>query len=358
MGNQASDLDSMVAAVVYSLFLQTLSKSPTIRYAPVLNIPRKHFGLRGEAPGAFSSAGIDINSVTFVDEIDLKELSSSKLVDVVMVDHNKLAESQKFLGPCIKGIIDHHKNEHLYESTSSFRHIKTIGSACSLVALQALEQAPEIITPEVATLLTSVILLDTSNMSPEVKKGTATDAEALEKLEKAGGTKSSEYKALYAKLLQQRNDISKFNSAQLLLKDTKFGVAGGVHYAICAVPLCLLQWVKKYHDFKSAVQGFIKEKGLDACLIMTMYTENGNFKRQLLSWTKSKEMSHNLHNELTRSDLELKHLKLNHGMDKDLVSAYQQHNVKSSRKQVMPLVDKFFSKKGCTENDGNNGNSK
>eukprot|EP00954_Amorphochlora_amoebiformis_P014664 1147417-Amorphochlora_amoeboformis.AAC.1 len=50
MGNQASDLDSMVCCVVYSFFLQVraLSKGSRCRYSPLINIPRKHFRLRGQ----------------------------------------------------------------------------------------------------------------------------------------------------------------------------------------------------------------------------------------------------------------------------------------------------------------------
>ena len=58
--------------MVYSFFLHKISKAPDVEYSPMINIPRKHFGLRGEAAGAFASAGIDVNMVPFADEIDLK----------------------------------------------------------------------------------------------------------------------------------------------------------------------------------------------------------------------------------------------------------------------------------------------
>mmetsp|Transcript_5407 Transcript_5407/g.9739 ORF Transcript_5407/g.9739 Transcript_5407/m.9739 type:complete len:399 (-) Transcript_5407:117-1313(-) len=347
MGNQASDLDSMVAAVVYSFFLQTLSKSSDVHFSPLFNIPRQHFALRGEAAGAFSSAGVDVSLVPFQDELDLKKLSESKSLSIVLVDHNKLADSQHFLSPHVVGIIDHHKEEGLYSSTSSAlgRIVEPIGSCCSLVALKALKEAPEIITPEIATLLTSVILLDTSCMSEEVKKGTPRDQQALDALEKKGGVKSSEYPSLFKKLLEERNDISKLSSDQLLIKDTKYGTINGWTFAIAGVPLSVEGWMHKDEEMMTSFDKMIKDENLDFLIAMTMFTsEENTFCRQLLVTGKDDKASEALASSLVESKiLDLKPLTKSPKAGTGFCSAYQQGNVRASRKQVMPLVNDVLS---------------
>uniref|UniRef100_A0A7S2TLT5 DHHA2 domain-containing protein n=1 Tax=Lotharella oceanica TaxID=641309 RepID=A0A7S2TLT5_9EUKA len=344
MGNQASDLDSMVAAVVYSFFLQTLSKSPDIRFSPLINIPRQHFPLRGEAADAFSSAGVDVSLVPFEDEVDLKKLSDAKGLSVILVDHNKLADNQEFLSPHVAGIIDHHKEEGLYDSTCTHgRIVEPIGSCCSLVALRALKEAPEIITPEIATLLTSVILLDTSCMSTEVKKGTPKDQQALHQLEKKGGIKSSSYSSLYETLLKARNDISKLNSAQLLIKDTKYGTINGWTFAIAGVPLSVEGWMARDEEMITAFDAMLKDQKLDFLIAMTMYTsEEHGFSRQLVVTGKDAKASETLASSLVEAKtLELKPLPKSPkaGNGSVFCHAYQQGNIRASRKQVMPMVN-------------------
>mmetsp|Transcript_18718 Transcript_18718/g.29741 ORF Transcript_18718/g.29741 Transcript_18718/m.29741 type:complete len:394 (-) Transcript_18718:86-1267(-) len=362
MGNQASDLDSMVAAVVYSFFLQSVSKVDDATFSPLINIPRKHFGLRGEAAGTFAGAGIDANMLPFVDDLDLRTLCEKKHANVVLVDHNKLANSQSFLAPYVVGIIDHHKDDQQYVSSCKFRQIETVGSCCSLVAHQVLKEAPEILTQEIATLLTSAILLDTSNMDPNIAKGTAKDKDALEQLEKAGGIKSNGYSRLYSKLMEERMDISNLSSAELLIKDTKYGGISEKRFAIASIPLRLKDWIDKDSKLLESWAQFSLEENLDALIVMTSFTmEEKNFCRELVIFgintppqdKKDKEMwiLPSIESGLLDSEekLDLEKLKILDSSIKDLSSkypkvflaAYKQRNIKASRKQIMPLIEKL-----------------
>eukprot|EP00471_Norrisiella_sphaerica_P012206 CAMPEP_0184494710 /NCGR_PEP_ID=MMETSP0113_2-20130426/29405_1 /TAXON_ID=91329 /ORGANISM="Norrisiella sphaerica, Strain BC52" /LENGTH=306 /DNA_ID=CAMNT_0026880573 /DNA_START=269 /DNA_END=1189 /DNA_ORIENTATION=+ len=291
--------------------------------------------------------------VPFADEVDLKTLSDEKCIDLLLVDHNKLAVSQEFLAPCVIGVLDHHKDEKMYEDTCRFRRIETIGSTCSLIALQMLAEAPDLMTPEIATLLTSVILLDTSNLDPKVEKATPMDTKALAGLRKAGGVGADDYGKLYSKLMDMRMDISKLSSAQLLIKDTKYGIANGLHFAIASVPLRLETWVKRDAKGLDAFREFCQEENLDALVVMTSFQDSeGKFARQLaiIGPERSQGPAKALAKEMEMSaKLEVKRLELDwdkgvSGSKGPFFRAYNQGNVKSSRKQVMPLVNEILAK--------------
>src|SRR5689334_3695775 len=113
MGNEACDLDSMAASVLYAYLLHALqlqgrpsTSSPppppaaaaaaaaavvvagVVVVVPVMNITREEFELRGEAPYVFGRAGIDTRALVFLDEIDLVALHESQRLHLTLVDHN------------------------------------------------------------------------------------------------------------------------------------------------------------------------------------------------------------------------------------------------------------------------------
>mmetsp|Transcript_9014 Transcript_9014/g.12400 ORF Transcript_9014/g.12400 Transcript_9014/m.12400 type:complete len:310 (-) Transcript_9014:148-1077(-) len=300
--------------------------------------------------------------IPFVDDLDLRTLCEKKHANIVLVDHNKLANSQSFLAPYVVGIIDHHKDEQQYVSSCKFRQIEVIGSCCSLVAHQVLEEAPKILTEEIATLLTSVILLDTSNMDPNIAKGTAKDKDALEQLEKAGGVKSNEYSRLYSRLLEKRADISKLSSADLLIKDTKYGRISGKTFAIASVPLRLQDWIDKDLKLLESWAQFSLEGNLDAVIVMTSFMEEKNFCRELVIFGVNTPQCDKENNAMgilptissglkdSKARLDLEELKILDSSVKSISSkypkvflaAYKQRNLRASRKQIMPLVEKLM----------------
>jgi inorganic pyrophosphatase/exopolyphosphatase len=82
----------------------------------LLNIPREDFRLRTDASWLLSSllsANIADTLLFVEDEAVVCLLSSSKRVSLVLVDHNRLAETQSNLAPLVVAIVDHHLNESL-----------------------------------------------------------------------------------------------------------------------------------------------------------------------------------------------------------------------------------------------------
>ncbi|GAB5360327.1 hypothetical protein AAMO2058_000617900 [Amorphochlora amoebiformis] len=352
MGNQASDLDSMVCCVVYSFFLQVraLSKGSRCRYSPLINIPRKHFRLRGDASEAFAQANIDVDSIPFLDDVDLKQMAESKSIEMVLVDHNKLSASQGFLSPHVVSIVDHHVDEKEYLSTTaSRRNIHATGSCATLVALEILSSSvgSSVVCPEIAYLLSSVILVDTCNLDPKMNKTTQKDLDALALLEKKGGVLKKDYSKLFNKILNDRNDISNLSSEELLIKDTKFGLVNGLHFAIAGVGLDLRAWVFRDGKLIDAFQSFRKQHKLQFAMAMTVFTDSkGIFRREMMI-VGSPSVTKHVEKSLLASDLKLSPISIGIGAPEKESEVYwctfEQGNVKASRKQLMPLLKSILT---------------
>lgn len=134
----ACDLDSQVSALLWAYYMQTTSGDESNIFIPVLNIPAKELKLRKDAVHLYQQIDKSlIDSLFFIDTIPLEQLISlttdngkdaddekkenenvchSKLeLKVHLMDHNKLSLSlDPILGPFVRFMIDHHKDEGQY----------------------------------------------------------------------------------------------------------------------------------------------------------------------------------------------------------------------------------------------------
>ena len=96
------------------LSCKTLSNIPAKQTAvvPVFNIPREDFCLRTEAVFLFKQFHLDLGFFTFIEDIELETLMETKKLKLTLVDHNVLAQAQKYLetavieilGECVSNI--------------------------------------------------------------------------------------------------------------------------------------------------------------------------------------------------------------------------------------------------------------
>ena len=63
----------------------------------MFNIPREDFCLRTEAVFLFKRFHLDSTCFTFVEDVDLQNLLETKRLQLVLVDHNILAQRQKHM---------------------------------------------------------------------------------------------------------------------------------------------------------------------------------------------------------------------------------------------------------------------
>jgi len=371
MGNEACDLDSVACAICYALFVHTTRGDKTC--VPYLNIPREELPLRQEVLHVLSRAGIDPAVLLFKDDLDLQRLVTAKSdadkhakanLTLTLVDHNRLASTQEDLAPYVIGIIDHHADEKLYAATTTaLRVIQPVGSASTLVAQRIHMEAPALLKrADVATLLLAAILLDTGNMDPALRKGTATDANVIRLLTPVcfpgvSTSADSESRAVatwYRELLRLRTDTSLLNTAQLLLKDVKYTVhADKIRFAISSVPLSLNQWIAQDEaNFLPHIRTFIGAKNLSFLVIMTTFTDDDQLlHRELMVIATSEAMLRAVTHSLLKEDRELRlegrslqlveRLAEYERVHKDVglqFAIYDQLDVSKSRKQVLPAI--------------------
>jgi len=89
---------SCVINILFILLKKLLSvpERPTA-VIPVFNIPREDFCLRTEAVFLFKRFHLESSYFTFVEDVDLQNLLETKRLQLVLVDHNILAQRQKHM---------------------------------------------------------------------------------------------------------------------------------------------------------------------------------------------------------------------------------------------------------------------
>lgn len=354
MGNEASDMDSMISSISYSFFLSKQFNSKEHVFFPVINIPREDFALRTETDYIFQKLGVKKENLQFYPEVQplLDQLKSSGSLHLILVDHNKLATSQEKLGDIVEEIVDHHKDEGLYNVPTNKRTIEMVGSCCTLVAEKIFSDstwAQSVLTPVVAELLLGTILLDTVNLDPKYKKVTPKDTDYAVRLAQKINFESNKQKELFDVLQEKRFDVSSLQTYDLLRADYKQWQMGNVMVGISSCKRSFAEWFQKDPNMTKDCERVTINMKLDIHFIMTQFMDNqNNMCRELGIYTKNKQLHDGAVAFLKTTDLELQEIypekaaQLSQGV---IITFYKQKNVGASRKQLQPLLDSFYSKK-------------
>ena len=119
-----------------------------------------------------------MSALLFTDSFDLDLLARSGRHDLTLVDHNHLAQHQSSLAESVRMIIDHHKDDHLFDHLQKEdRIIEAVGSASTLIARRAMHL--DSLDKDLARLLLPAILVDTLNMNPALGRGTMSDGASI-----------------------------------------------------------------------------------------------------------------------------------------------------------------------------------
>lgn len=384
LGNEAADADSIVSSLCCSYFdfLQhsvlpvesTVSKA----FIPFVSINRCELRLRRDVEVLLGKVNVLLEDLVCLDDIPSFVGLNPDSVHVTLLDHNHLSSKEvSFIKrlckidaslPLVTEIIDHHADfgQHV-ECCGMFRNIAynneqnvaEAGSACTLLAEKFLSQAKRL-DSDIATLLLGVIALDTINMSPQAGKGTPRDATAIAELAKVT---SHSTQGLYDELSNAKLDRGYWNglsAADCLLLDYKlFHVAAssdsGLKFDIgmAAVLLPIEDFLSKA-DLVGASAVYLQT--CDILVVMTLYDVRDVIHRDLLFISKSEDRLHSIEQflndtERTKLDLKLQAMDLkdtNYDAADSLASnglhyrVYRQGNIKASRKQLSPLLNKYY----------------
>ena len=277
MGNESADLDSIVSSIAYAyeLSVENPSGSTGGLYLPLLNIRKDEISLRKDILYLFQLLDISIEDLIFVDDkISLNFLFEEGRLYLNLVDHNVLRPAQAYLSNTIERIVDHHVDEHKHYPLLSNENklIANVGSNTTLIAEKILSNQ-QMMIPELALLLLSPILVDTSNLQ-SLEKTTDRDIKAVDRLRLFGSTLIPN--DLYERLRAAKHDVADLTPDMLLSKDFKEYLDNKLMYGISVIsslPPASCGWIEDEQKLHAILEKFAQNRNL-ALLILLVSSEH------------------------------------------------------------------------------------
>ncbi|CAB9502818.1 prune homolog (Drosophila) [Seminavis robusta] len=394
VGNAAGDADSIISALTLAYIDSDALQKRMI--SPVVSITQQDLETqRPEVSFLFRTVGLEqsvVDTMRFIDDPVITTGNNHKKKKLTLVDHNR---AEVIFSPdCwdVVEILDHHFDENQHTETCSgdqrniaFANDKaTVASTCTLIAERLLQQQKQNSNnnkyhPTVATLLLGTILLDSVNMIPAAGKGTPRDATAIQNLlentdwslstsaAKAAWSNNNDNDGrpdttqLFESLQAAKFDPAFWNGLSvpdaLRLDYKRFSTSkNGTVFGASAVLLPMADFIKKPQFQKGIREYMTQTANVELLAILFFFTDDGGENRRQLCVCGSNEkvvdeMISHLQEDGT---LDLQEIvendnvcwsSNNNGDDDDVslvMRMFDQRNAKASRKQVAPLMIKFF----------------
>ena len=342
MGNESCDLDSAISAVVLAYFYDQnpnlVNSTKITNIVPVLNVNREDLPLKTEVVYHFEKHNIKQDELICKDELDLEQ----KSIDFILVDHHV----SKYHNNVIFAI-DHRP----LDATSSLPKnadliLKQIGSCSTLITEILQNHKTDTKDYELLlNLLYGPIVLDTVNFSKEADKARELDFRMANYIESNLNIENvTEYrKALLEELVSARSNVDTLDSFQILLKDLKIIKNQTIVVAIPGYPILVKEYVQKKNADDNILK-FAQIHNCDIVVCMGMLVANDTVTRDLgIINIKNDKIFDKIIESIVSSkdpDLQLEeytNIKFLNG------KFFQQKNIKASRKQLLPLLNKLIN---------------
>lgn len=341
-GNESADLDSVVCAITYAYL--SYIKDPSKPVLPVVNIMKQDLELRRDIVWVLQQRNIPHSLLYFQEDLrELKRKLNCK-VDAILVDHNDQQSVARKLVDSVIGIIDHHEDLGLHRQIKDGPRIITKAGSCSSLVSNYWFDTQKIkqnnVGKDAALLSVGALLTDTSNMSHRVERP---DLVACERYK--AELDDFDFDKYFQSICQAKEDITGLLLRDVLRKDYKeFEFLSSQKKSIrCGMASVVkpLGWIIEQYsadDFATACNNFLDERSLDILLILTSWTEEGEFRRELAFYAKTSE---NIQISLkvaskVQGSLSLEALPAKMALADSKFLFYNQLNTNASRKQVVP----------------------
>lgn len=337
LGNETCDLDSAVSSLVYGYTLY-MKDTPHKAVLSVLNIPHAHFPIKTEVLYYLKECNIDVNSLIFRDDVNLKDLQNQGKLKLILVDHHALNLDNEFLRTSVVEVIDHRPQDPVWAWKDTKISLQTVGSCCTLIAQNMINMNENCITSQIAKLLYGPIVLDTACFSECAGITTKHDYQVAAKLEGICGNQLDR-KKIFRDLQEAKADISSLTPNQLLIKDMK--ITSGV--PVIGLPISVKDFLKD-QSAQEAVKSFCNDLSAPIGVIMGLTINNDVIKRDLAVYSDDLFPSHadqlmKQLKECKEPDLKLQPVSVT-AVKSDFL-LFDIGNIKASRKQVLPIIRKF-----------------
>ncbi len=338
LGNESADLDSVVSSLMMAYYQNLASPSDSIPL-PVINIPGNELRLRADILFLLDRLRTDPVNLTFIDEINLSDSTTSHTLSLTLVDHNQLAPHQAHLIKQVSTIIDHHIESGRYNQTVK-KAIQPVGSTATLIWSLFAQNRPHELDRDLARFLLAPILVDTTLLGDPVKT-TDLDQEAAQWLQAKAQINT---KVFYDLLQAKKRDLTHLTAQEVLKKDFKAWNWNAQTGGISSTPERVEQLLKTKSELLGATKKLAVENNFDFYMIMG----SGNKPdpcRDLLIWCLDHQLIERLTAHLQKSAIGLE--KVPFPSHKTQIQAdfyyFRQINALFSRKQMATELHSFFS---------------
>ncbi|KAM6391867.1 protein prune homolog 2 isoform 2-T2 [Rhynochetos jubatus] len=332
LGNKSCDLDSLISTLAYAYFLDKVSP-PDVLCLPVLNIPRRDFSYFTETRFILEELNIPESFHIFRDEINLHQLNAEGKLSLTLVNSNMLTSEDKSLESAVVKIIspDEQRDSSLELQASS----------SSLVVKEILQEAPELITQQLAYLLRGSILFKC--MSLEADRITEQQEKVLSILEEKFPDLPPR-EEIISVLQETQFNPQGVRIEEVMLKDIKEISDGEIKVAISPVYMTL-EDCALHRSLAGDLKAFIDKYGFDVLVILVnSLSDEKETKRQIAVYSENLELGNQICCELEECQnpcLELEPLEC--GCDQILI--YHQENSLVTCDQIFLLVKEVINRR-------------
>ncbi|XP_071588160.1 protein prune homolog 2 isoform X1 [Heliangelus exortis] len=332
LGNKSCDLDSLISTLAYAYFLDKVSP-PDVLCLPVLNIPRGDFSYFTETRFILEELNIPESFHIFRDEINLHQLNAEGKLSLTLVNSNMLTSEDKSLESAVVKVIN--PDEQCDGS------LELQASSSSLVLKEILQEAPELITQQLAYLLRGSILFKC--MSLEAGKITDHQEKVLSILEEKFPDLPPR-EEIISVLQETQFKPQGVSIEEVMLKDLKEISDGEIKVAISTVYMTLEDCML-HRSLVGDLKTFTDKYGFDVLVILAnCLLDEKQTKRQIAVYSENLELGNQICCELEECQnpcLELDPLEC--GCDQILI--YHQENSLVTCDQIFLLVKEVINRR-------------
>ncbi|XP_074022462.1 protein prune homolog 2 [Numenius arquata] len=332
LGNKSCDLDSLISTLAYAYFLDKVSP-PDVLCLPVLNIPRRDFSYLTETRFILEELNIPESFHIFRDEINLHQLNAEGKLSLTLVNSNMLTSEDKSLESAVVKVIN--PDEQCDGS------LELQASSSSLVVKEILQEAPELITQQLAYLLRGSILFKC--MSSEADRITEQQEKVLSVLEEKFPDLPPR-EEIISVLQETQFNPQGVSIEEVMLKDLKEISDGEIKVAISTVFMTLEDCVL-HRSLIGDLKAFLDKYGFDVLVILAnCLSDEKQTKRQIAVYSENLELGNQICCELEECQnpcLELDPLEC--GCDQIII--YRQENSLVTCDQIFLLVKEVINRR-------------
>ncbi|PKU43010.1 hypothetical protein llap_6683 [Limosa lapponica baueri] len=332
LGNKSCDLDSLISTLAYAYFLDKVSP-PDVLCLPVLNIPRRDFSHLTETRFILEELNIPESFHIFRDEINLHQLNAEGKLSLTLVNSNMLTSEDKSLESAVVKVIN--------PDEQCDGNLELQASSSSLVVKEILQEAPELITQQLAYLLRGSILFKC--MSSEADRITEQQEKVLSILEEKFPDLPPR-EEIISVLQETQFNPQGVSIEEVMLKDLKEISDGEIKVAISTVFMTLEDCVL-HRSLVGDLKAFLDKYGFDVLVILAnCLSDEKQTKRQIAVYSENLELGNQICCELEECQnpcLELDPLEC--GCDQILI--YHQENSLVTCDQIFLLVKEVINRR-------------